>query len=184
MYYAACFGDSLIQGFPFGARHSWTAAAESVGRMRLLNYGLCGDCCDDILQRLKNTMLPEYVKHIIFLGGANDLLQMRPQRFILEDLTKTCTWCEEHGYQLCIILPLISSEPELNVHLEALKQVIQEQFAGRVKLLDLQPALGLTQKERKQSYLDGVHPTAAAYKTMGLYAEPLLEEWLRSSTDK
>lgn len=47
----------------------------------------------------------------------------------------------------------------------------------------LQSALGLTQKERKQSYLDGVHPTAAAYKAMGIYAEPLLEEWF-SSIDK
>lgn len=179
MYYAACFGDSLIQGFPFGAKYSWTAAAEAAGRLRLLNYGLCGDCCDDILQRLQQTVLPEYVRHIVFLGGANDLLQMRPQRFILEDMDKTCRWCEERGYRLCIVLPLISSEPELNVHLTALRQAIQERFAQKALLLDLQPALGLTQKQRKQSYLDGVHPTAAAYKAMGMYAEPLLEQWLR-----
>lgn len=182
MYYAACFGDSLIQGFPFGARYSWTAAAEEAGRLRLLNYGLCGDCCDDILQRLQNTVLPEYVRHIIFLGGANDLLQMRPQKFILADLEKVYRWCEEKGYRLCIVLPLISSEPELNIHLEKLKSSIRDSFAKRVFLLDLQQPLGLTQKQRKQSYLDGVHPTAAAYRAMGLYAEPLLEHWLRSET--
>lgn len=28
MQYIACYGDSLVQGFPFGPRYSWTAEVE------------------------------------------------------------------------------------------------------------------------------------------------------------
>ena len=82
----ACFGDSLIQGFPFGPRYSWTAAAEEGTDLRLINYGVCGDCCDDIFYRLRTALLPAHIRHIIFLGGANDLLQQRPQKGLLAGL--------------------------------------------------------------------------------------------------
>ena len=89
MQTVACFGDSLIYGFPFGPRISWLAEAEKLTGDKFLNYGVCGDCTDDILSRLKTMPLPAHIKHILFLGGANDIIQMRPQKFILEDLDKT-----------------------------------------------------------------------------------------------
>ena len=70
MYYLACFGDSLIQGFPFGNKASWVAELEATNEIKALNYGLCGDCSDDIFDRLRFMQLPEQVKHIVFLGGA------------------------------------------------------------------------------------------------------------------
>ena len=89
MQTVACFGDSLIYGFPFGPRISWLAEAEKLTGDKFLNYGVCGDCTDDILSRLKTMTLPAHIKHILFLGGANDIIQMHPQKFILEDLDKT-----------------------------------------------------------------------------------------------
>ena len=68
MHYIACFGDSLIQGFPFGNRASWVAAVEAQGQIKMLNYGLCGDCCDDIFERM------EYIACIIF--GNKELRKM------------------------------------------------------------------------------------------------------------
>ena len=88
MQTVACFGDSLIYGFPFGPRISWLAEAEKLTGDKFLNYGVCGDCTDDILSRLKTMPLPAHIKHILFLGGDNDIIQMRPQKFILEDLDK------------------------------------------------------------------------------------------------
>ena len=58
MQTVACFGDSLIYGFPFGPRISWLAEAEKLTGDKFLNYGVCGDCTDDILSRLKNMPLP------------------------------------------------------------------------------------------------------------------------------
>lgn len=67
MQTVACFGDSLIYGFPFGPRISWLAEAEKLTGDKFLNYGVCGDCTDDILSRLKTMTLPAHIKHILFL---------------------------------------------------------------------------------------------------------------------
>ena len=174
MQTVACFGDSLIYGLPFGPRISWLAEAEKLTGDKFLNYGVCGDCTDDILSRLKTMPLPAHIKHILFLGGANDIIQMRPQKFILEDLDKT----------LSIVLPLVTAESRLNEYILPLRDVISARFAERAWLLDLQPAVGLTAAERKKAYLDGVHPTAAVYRAMGTYAAPLLRNWLEKDNSK
>lgn len=179
MKYIACFGDSLIQGFPYMNDSSWIAEVENRTNIKMLNYGVCGECCDDIYYRLRMTMLPEATKHILFLGGANDIIQGRPQKCILEDMAKLLKWCEQKNYKLCIVLPLISAEPVLNKYLVALGEKIKEQFADKALLLDLQPAIGLTDEEREDAYLDGVHPKAITYKLMGVYAAPILEAWVK-----
>lgn len=182
MNYVACFGDSLIQGYPYTNQNSWIAEAEKYAEIKMLNYGVCGECSDDILARLKMTKLPEHVRHILFLGGANDIIQGRPEKYILEDMAKLVKWCEEKHYELCIVLPLISAEPMLNVQLQAVGRALQEKFADKCFLLDLQPAVGISSLERRLAYLDGVHPKATTYKTMGKYAAPLVSEWLAKTS--
>lgn len=179
MYYLACFGDSLIQGFPFGNKASWVAELEATDEIKALNYGLCGDCTDDIFDRLRMLYLPENVRHILFLGGANDILQGVPEKFTLEVFRKLIAWCDAKNYKLCIVLPLISSDDFLNRKLLNLRQELQMKFKDKVYLLDLQPAIGLDAGTRAKAYLDGVHPTVGTYKNMGAYARPLLLEWLK-----
>ena len=178
MRYIACYGDSLVQGFPFGTKYSWTAQVEKLTNIKMLNYGVCGDCCDDILYRLRQYALPEYVRHILFLGGANDIMQGRKLDAIIYDYKRLLNFCTEKDYKLCIVLPLISSDELLNRYLLNLKQEIVTSFAAQALLLDLQPAIGQTAKERKHAYLDGVHPTAATYEEMGTYAAPFLQKWV------
>lgn len=126
----------------------------------------------------ENYVLPAHIKHILFLGGANDIIQMRPQKFILEDLDKTLRYCQSKNFDLGIVLPLVTAESRLNEYILPLRDVISARFAERTLLLDLQPAVGLTAAELKDAYLDGVHPTAAVYRAMGTYAAPLLKNWL------
>ncbi|WP_405381577.1 SGNH/GDSL hydrolase family protein [Phascolarctobacterium sp.] len=178
MQYIACYGDSLIQGFPYGTRYSWTAAVEQAAPLKMLNYGLCGDCCDDILYRMRQYALPEYVKHILFLGGANDMLQGRSLEAVLYDYKRLLDWCTEKGYALCIVLPLISAEDGLNTRLLTLRQQVEELYADKALLLDLQPAIGMDAATRKAAYLDGVHPKSATYTAMGQYAAPILQKWV------
>ncbi len=147
----------------------------------MLNYGVCGECCDDVFERVRNTVLPENVRHILFLAGANDIIQGRPQKYIMEDFRKLTQWCEEKNYNLCVVLPLISADAMLNVPLQAIGRSLQERFADKVYLLDLQPAVGMSSIERRRAYLDGVHPKATTYKDMGKYAAPLLNAWLEKT---
>ena len=179
--YIACYGDSLVQGFPFGTKYSWTTAVEkaSNNKIKMLNYGLCGDCCDDILYRMRQYALPEYVRHVLFLGGANDILQGRRLETILDDYKRLLSWCEEKHYALCVVLPLVSAEEGLNRHLLNLRQAVTELCVGKALLLDLQPAIGLTGQERSKAYLDGVHPKALTYESMGVYAVEYLVNWLK-----
>ncbi len=179
MQYIACYGDSLIEGFPYGPRNSWLAAVEKQAKLKMLNYGICGECCDDIVYRVRMYALPEYVRRILFLGGANDLLQGRKQDDILRDYQRLVNWCDEKQYALCIVLPLISADTGLNERIVPLREAIIEKYGGKVMLLDLQPAIGLTDEERKLAYIDGVHPKSRTYEAMGLLAAPLLEKWIK-----
>ena len=174
----ACFGDSLIYGFPFGPRYSWLAQAEALTGHKFLNYGVCGDCCDDILERLRRMYLPTQATHILFWGGANDIIQMRPLKFILEDLQKTLVYCQSSKLELGLVLPLLTAESGLNEYLSPLREAVSSNFAGKASLFDLQPAIGLGKKQLQAAFLDSVHPTAATYGVLGTYAAPLLDTWL------
>lgn len=181
MYSIACFGDSLIQGFPFGNQASWVAVLDQNPELKIYNYGLCGDCTDDILDRIKYRYLEPDIKHLLFLGGANDILQGVPEKFTLDTIAKLVKWCEEKDYQLCLVLPLISSDTYLNRRLLNLKQELQQRYQDKLFLLDLQPAIGLEEATRRKAYIDGVHPTLATYKAMGEYALPQLLAWVKGA---
>ncbi|MDY4920600.1 MAG: GDSL-type esterase/lipase family protein [Phascolarctobacterium sp.] len=177
MDYIACYGDSLVQGFPFGQRYSWIVAVEKAAPLKMLNYGVCGDCCDDIIYRMRQYPLPEYVQHVLFLGGANDILQGRSLEHIITDYKRLLSFCEEKSYKLCIVLPLLSSDKLMNRHLLNLKQAVSDLCAKRCFLLDLQPSIGSDEKSLKNAYLDGLHPKAPTYEAMGVYAMPYLIKW-------
>ena len=178
MRYIACYGDSLVQGFPYGPKYSWTARVEKSTKIKMLNYGICGECCDDIVFRVRQYALPEYVRHVLFLGGANDILQGRSLDAVMDDYKRLLTFCEEKDYQLCIMLPFISSDEWMNRQLLNLKQELEMHFAEKALLLDVQPAIGLDAGARKRAYLDGVHPLAKIYTAIGKYAAPQLEAWM------
>lgn len=179
MEYIACFGDSLIQGFPFSQQYSWVAHAEIADKYKMLNYGMCGDCCDEIFYRMRQFALPEYVQHILFLGGANDILQGRRYEDTLNDYLRVLNWCTDNNYHLCFVLPFITADEFLNRKIFNLRQDIVHRFSDKVFLLDLQPAIGLDEKTRQKAYLDGVHPLSPTYKAMGEYARPFITEWLK-----
>ena len=178
MQYIACYGDSLVQGFPFGPRYSWTAEVERLTKIKMLNYGICGECCDDIVFRVRQYALPVYVQHILFLGGANDILQGRRLDAIMHDYQRLYEFCQEKNYRLCIVLPFISADEWMNRHLLNLKQELETYFSEKAFLLDVQPAIGLDAGERKRAYLDGVHPLAKIYTAIGEYAAPQLQAWV------
>ena len=121
MRYIACYGDSLVQGFPYGPKYSWTAQVEESTKIKMLNYGICGECCDDIVFRVRQYALPEYVRHILFLGGANDILQGRKLDAVMDDYKRLLNFCEEKDYKLCIVLPFISADEWMNRQLLNLK---------------------------------------------------------------
>jgi len=178
MHYIACFGDSLIQGFPFGPDCSWCATAEENSNFRLLNYGVCGECCNDIFHRLISTPLSEKVIGIIFLGGANDmLLGINPDQSV-NFIKQSAKWSNEHKLLFAVVLPLISNDLELNQKLLTLSELIKKELPD-VFQIDLQDGIGYGSDELSSAYLDGVHPTVSTYKKMGAVARSQITQWLK-----
>lgn len=170
-----CFGDSLIEGFPFGKECSWCAEAESGGDFRLLNYGVCGECCDDILWRLEHIRLPNQVDGLIFLGGANDVLCGRSAQESVGNIDRAAAWAQEKGWPFAVVLPLISDDLLLNAGLKKLTDLLKQRDYF---FIDLQPGISYGADELARAYVDGVHPTAATYRKMGEVARPQIEKWL------
>ena len=150
----ACFGDSLIEGFPFSPENSWIAQVKKNTGIRMLNHGICGECCDDIKDRLIWRPLPKEVTHVLFEGGMNDIIQGCPLTFSIEQIKLAKQFCDEQN-------------------------AAKKEFENKCCLLDFEPMF-LTKKHRMEWFIwDGVHPKAETYEALGNFASPFLETWIK-----
>lgn len=179
----ACFGDSLIYGFLFGSEYSWIRTVEWETGHRLLNYGNCGETTIDIGQRLRFGILPD-ADALIFFGGANDVLQLMPKEESCAELKRVIAFSAEKKLPLCVVLPLLSGEETCNERLQLMRDEFERLCEGKVMTLDLMHAIGTTQEEIAEAYLDGFHPRAEVYERMGKYAAPLIAKWCETKLKK
>ncbi len=177
----ACFGDSLIQGFPFTSENSWIAEVEKRTGISMMNYGYCGECCDEIRYRVTSRMIPDGCEHILFLGGMNDLLRKRPVAYILKDMDDALQWSLEQEFHFCLVLPWFCEHRELNLKIKQLRNEMTRRFEGKCLLLDFQKVYPAGVQMHAWFFWDGVHPQSCAYQKMGEYAAPILEKWLKDT---
>lgn len=179
--YIACFGDSLIYGFPFSPDYSWIARVEELEpELKLYNYGECGACCDEIYYNFKNKFLPSATTHVLFLGGANDILQGRPLKHIVQDMEKAAALACEKRLGFAIILPWLSADRSFNKRMSDLRLEVLKNFSEGVKIFDFQEVLGTDLEVLAEGYLDGIHPLAKTYKKIGEFAAPQLLAWVNT----
>jgi len=174
----ACFGDSLVEGYPYGQAASWVAEVERQTALTMLNYGACGETTVDIMYRLVNWHPASKVHYVLYQGGMNDILQGIPLAATLKTLHYAQYWCQQQKQQLCLVVPWLSSDTKLNKQINALRAALAEAFGStEIFLLDLQPAL--LGQPTAQLFLDGVHPMGLTYKQLGQYAAPILADWVQ-----
>lgn len=171
----ACFGDSLVYGFPFSPDYSWTAVLEKYG-VSIINKGVCGATTGEILDNMRYAALPKGVNRVLFFGGANDIIQGVPKKVVLDTIEKVKTLAAEEDWRLCLALPLLSGEEGANGKIGELRAELSRE-AG-VFILDIQPAIGRSEEDLREAYLDGWHPKAKVYERMGEYAASILLKWL------
>lgn len=170
----ACFGDSLVYGFPFSPDCSWTAVLEKYG-VSIINKGVCGATTAEILDDMRCAVLTKGVNRVLFFGSANDIIQGVPKRVILDTIEKVKTLAAERGWRLCLVLPLLSGEERANGKIRELRAELAKGTGAFI--LDLQPAVGRSEEDLREAYLDGWHPKAKVYEKMGEYAAPGLLKW-------
>lgn len=74
-------------------------------------------------------------------------------------------------------MPLLSGEESANDTIRELREELSRGTGAFI--LDLQPALGTSEEDLRNTYFDGWHPKAKVYEKMGEYAGPILLEWLK-----
>jgi len=173
----ACFGDSLIEGFPFSSENSWVARVAGNTGMEMLNYGICGECCDDIKDRIIWHPLQKEITHVLFEGGMNDIIQGCPLLFSIEQIKQAKQFCDEQKVPFCLVMPWFCGVDELNPLIERMRAAMKKEFAGICYLLDFEPLLVKAEHRMKWFIWDGVHPKAETYESLGDYASPLLQHW-------
>lgn len=180
----ACFGDSLIQGFPFTEENSWIVYVETITGIPMLNHGCCGECCDDIADRLIWHASDPQITHILFEGGMNDLIQGCPLSFSLEQIKKAQHFSAAANRPFCLVLPWYCAAPELNPPIQRLREAILKNFSNSCFLLDFEPMFGPQSPRNRYFIWDGVHPTAATYEELGKFAAPILQQWIENSSEE
>jgi PTH1 family peptidyl-tRNA hydrolase len=173
----ACFGDSLIAGFPFDRETSWINKVAAITGNKMLNFGENGECCDEIYYRLINQVLPKECKHVIFMGGMNDILQQRPIAMIIEDIQKVAAFCKEKHYKLAVAMPWLCENAALNAEITELRAQMKAQLKY-VMFLDFERAFAKI-TYRTDCFVDAVHPTAATYDMLGEFAAPIVNRWAK-----
>ena len=180
----ACFGDSLIEGFPFSQENSWVARVEKVTGIAILNFGVCGECCDDIKDRLTWRPLEKEVCHYLFEGGMNDIIQGCPLPFSIEQIKLAKQFCDEKQAKFCLVLPWFCGAEELNPPIERMRNAMKKEFEGKCYLLDFEPLLAKEERRMNWFIWDGVHPKAETYEALGNFAAPLLQNWVEGKEKK
>jgi len=184
-----CYGDSLIAGFPFEEDASWVARVQDLTGVKMANYGVCGECTDDIFWRFKAGTANLKAGHAIFSGGMNDIMAGKRAATIVGEMQKARDWCAKKGIDICLIVPWPVAETSLAPQVLALRRAMAEAFEDAF-LLDLLPVFPVgeegpvtdKEKETMRGFFiwDGVHPTAATYAKIGEYAAPLLDRWFKT----
>ena len=174
----ACFGDSLIEGFPFSQENSWIARVEKNTGIRMLNHGICGECCDDIKDRLIWRPFQKEITHVLFEGGMNDIIQGCPLAFSIDQMKAAKHFCDEQDVPFCLVMPWLCGAEEINPLIERMRKAMTETFDGVCYLLDFEPMLANAGRRMRWFIWDGVHPKAETYEALGDFAAPLLQNWI------
>lgn len=136
-----CYGDSLIQGFPFTEEHSWVAAAGRGSAGTWENHGICGECCDDITERVLRQRW-DGGRLLLYEGGMNDIIQGVPLSFSLEQMERARRHAAAAGAAAVFVLPWYCAAAELNPLVRRLRAAMRERFPRGTVLGGAAPAKG------------------------------------------
>ena len=168
-----CIGDSLIAGFPYDVDESWVAECGRMTGIEMINRGICGECCADIVDRLKGQLVATHARHVLLEGGMNDILDYVPMDATMDELRRAITISHDNGAKIAIVMPWRVAAYELNDKIDELRECMTRELIG-TPLIDMEPCLPPLGDRNNCFVWDGVHPTDATYKLIGNYATKII----------
>ena len=170
-----CLGDSLTFGAGVRTSEKWTSLVASE-HLRTVNLGIPGDTTAGMLARLQKLLPEAKGEAVLLLGGSNDIFFTGSDLCARNNMAAMVHQLLVSGCRVYVGLPLpIESEaapkkwasladfPQANATLAAYRQWLTTFCAA----FDV-PVVDFAQDyvNRKDLYLDGLHPNAAGHKLM------------------
>ncbi len=186
-----CIGDSITYGFEVEGSLTWIGRLRREEEINLLNVGINGDTCGNMLARFKEHVVDLSPKAVFIMGGGNDILGGTPLEYITNSVATMAQMALDKG-----IVPMIGISPEpspKDVPAEW-KQLldydqVREQIATYKEWLitfakaNLLPYIDFdTEMKSKlrsgygRYFFDGVHPNPAGHKIMAGIAKKAFQD--------
>lgn len=177
-----CLGDSLTFGFKMTRDNTWPKMVEKNLNIQVVNKGICGDTTGGMLSRFSRDVVQQKPTHVIIMGGTNDLIFNVPLS-VMQSNFATMIY---HAYHyrihpiVGINIPVVPSIAvnnfsftddfeKVNRELKLLRDWILK-FSGIMNFRTIDffyEFYDYTNKvEKKELYIDGVHPTIDGNKIM------------------
>ncbi len=186
-----CIGDSITYGYEVEGSQTWIGRLRREEEINLLNVGLNGDTCENMLMRFKEHVIDLEPKAVFIMGGGNDILAGTPLEYVTNNVAMMAQMALNKG-----IVPMIGISPEPSAkdvpaewhQLMDYNEVREQMAAYREWLVtfakaNLLPYIdfdsGMKKRLRagyRRYFLDGVHPNPAGHKIMAGIAKEAFQE--------
>lgn len=178
-----CLGDSLTYGYKINRSEVWTKLVADKYGVEVLNKGIIGDSTTGMNTRFYRDVVENQPSHTIIMGGGNDLFMEVPISVVQSNIA-----CLVHQARANQIIPIIGipilAEPDMaNEHwpnFTDFKRANEEMIEYRdrigrfarifnVQVINFAEAFSryVTEKNKSEYYLDGLHPTIKGNQIMG-----------------
>ena len=179
-------GDSITYGFEVEGTLTWIGRLRREEEINLLNVGINGDTCGNMLGRFKEHVIDLAPKAVFIMGGGNDILAGTPLEYVTNSVATMAQMALNKG-----IVPIIGIAPEPSPkdvpkewHQLMDYNQVREQMATYKEWLitfakaNLLPYIdfdtGMKTKLHTgygRYFMDGVHPNPAGHKIMASIAK-------------
>lgn len=177
-----CIGDSLTYGYGVFRAQCWVELIKNKLNIPIINKGVNGDTTTGMLSRSYIDVIKNDPTHVIIMGGSNDFIANRSLHMIQENITELIK--ESLDYN---IIPIIGIEMPIDKTLAKSKWSESPDYDSINSLIDdyrkwlLKFSLetnmacidfyscfneSLENKNPKELYIDGLHPTVLGHKLM------------------
>ena len=187
-----CIGDSITYGYEVEGTLTWIGRLRREEEINLLNVGINGDTCGNMLARFKEHVIDLTPKAVFIMGGGNDILAGTPLDYITNCVAMMAQMALNKG-----IVPMIGIAPEPSPkdvpkewHQLMDYNQVREQMATYKEWLitfakaNLLPYIDFdTEMKTKlragygRYFMDGVHPNPAGHKLMASIAKRDFRIW-------
>ena len=172
-----CMGDSLTEGYNIPQATRWTDLLQDELKIQIINRGISGDTTGGMLARFQHEVVAAAPRHVIIMGGTNDLWFGLSHQLILSNYHAMLRHAQLHGIQTIIGIPtpvfhegiededdhrLYQNLPNLSQNVRKLQDKLRI-YAADQNLPSIDFSKGMTPD---LFLLDGVHPNEAGNLVM------------------